>query len=85
MKLYRNDTIEQAKARSRHYLDLYLNSPEKGVRKKKKTNKKVFFYFLLKILFLFQKKTTTTTAKRNTASLCNQIWLVRGGPFAHVL
>lgn len=31
-KLHRNDTSEQLKARSNHLLDLYLNSPEKGVR-----------------------------------------------------
>ena len=30
-KLYRNDTAEQTKARSNHLLDLYLNTPEKGV------------------------------------------------------
>ncbi len=29
--LYRNDSMEQAKARSMHILDLYLNTPEKGV------------------------------------------------------
>lgn len=30
--LYKNDSIEQAKNRSEHLLDLYLNMPEKGVR-----------------------------------------------------
>lgn len=30
-KLYRNDTAEQSKARSMRILDLYLNTPEKGV------------------------------------------------------
>lgn len=31
-KLYKNDSDEQARERSKHYLDLYLNTPEKGVR-----------------------------------------------------
>jgi ankyrin repeat protein len=30
-KLYKNDTIDQSKARSSHLLDLYLNMPEKGL------------------------------------------------------
>lgn len=30
-KLYKNDSNEQAKERSNHYLDLYLNTPEKGL------------------------------------------------------
>ncbi|RNA15256.1 ankyrin repeat and LEM domain-containing 2, partial [Brachionus plicatilis] len=30
-KMYPNDTIEQSKARSHHILDLYLNTPEKGL------------------------------------------------------
>ncbi|CAF0709539.1 unnamed protein product [Brachionus calyciflorus] len=30
-KMYRNDTQDQSKARSNHLLDLYLNTPEKGL------------------------------------------------------
>ena len=45
--MYRNDSIEQSKARSHHLLDLYLNTPEKGVIYTKTYHK----FKILKIYF----------------------------------